>query len=95
MSSHKESKALSDLTGWLSVAEDHRSSALWFELPQCGDAAVHYCAVGDTGRGARAAARHELPRAGTGSCGGGEGTVPGGPARVFPGPGGTGISTST
>lgn len=84
MSSHKESKALSDLTGWLSVAEDHRSSALWFERPQCGDAAVHYCAVGDTGRGARAAAGHKLPGRGRAAVAGARGQSPADPPGCSP-----------
>ncbi|NWX03952.1 TVA4 protein, partial [Caloenas nicobarica] len=40
------SKALSDPLGWLSVAADRRSSALWLARPRRGDAAVYYCAVG-------------------------------------------------
>ncbi|XP_064896038.1 uncharacterized protein LOC135576227 [Columba livia] len=80
----KGSKALSDPPGWLSVAADGRSSALWLERPRRGDAAVYYCAVGDTGRGAGAAVGHEPPRGGPDGRGEGGGTVlvdpPGGAA---------------
>ncbi|OPJ90616.1 immunoglobulin omega chain-like [Patagioenas fasciata monilis] len=57
-------KVLSDPPGRLSVAADRRSSALWLAGPRRRDAAVYYCAVGDTGRGAGAAAAHEPPREG-------------------------------
>ncbi|XP_064896034.1 uncharacterized protein LOC135576212 [Columba livia] len=77
----KDSKVLSDPPGWLSVAADRRSSALWLERPRRGDAAVYYCAVGDTGRRAGAAAGHEPPREGPGGCGGVGVTVPVGSAR--------------
>ncbi|XP_054657038.1 uncharacterized protein LOC129195229 [Grus americana] len=52
-------KPVPDPPGRLWVAADRRSSALWLARPQRGDAAVYYCAVGDTGRGAGAAAGHE------------------------------------
>ncbi|XP_064895550.1 uncharacterized protein LOC135576111 [Columba livia] len=74
-------KTVQDPPGRLSVAADRRSSALWLERPRRGDAAVYYCAVRDTGRGAGAAAGHEQPRAGPGGCGGGRGTVPDESAR--------------
>ncbi|NWX05749.1 TVA4 protein, partial [Caloenas nicobarica] len=45
VSSHKGIKELSDPLGWLSVAADRRSSALWLARPRRGDAAVYYCAV--------------------------------------------------
>ncbi|XP_074705247.1 uncharacterized protein LOC141934000 [Strix aluco] len=60
----KGSKDLQAPPGRLSVAADRRSSALWLARPRRGDAAVYYCALGDTGRGAGAAAGHEPPRAG-------------------------------
>ncbi|XP_048177759.1 uncharacterized protein LOC125334689 [Corvus hawaiiensis] len=60
----KESKELPDIAGGLWVSADRRSSALWLRRPRRGDAAVYYCALGDTGRGAGAAAGHEPPRAG-------------------------------
>ncbi|XP_074705201.1 uncharacterized protein LOC141933955 [Strix aluco] len=70
----KGSKDLQAPPGRLSVAADRRSSALWLARPRRGDAAVYYCALGDTGRGAGAAAGHEPPRAGPGGAGGGGGT---------------------
>ncbi|XP_075379465.1 uncharacterized protein LOC142419924 [Mycteria americana] len=103
VSSHKGSKELPDPPGRLSVAADRRSSSLWLARPRRGDAAVYYCAVADTARGAGAAAGHEPPWAGPGVCVGGGGTAPTGPARgrcrsacrgrlAPPGPGtGTGI----
>ncbi|XP_029878585.1 CASP-like protein 4A2 [Aquila chrysaetos chrysaetos] len=81
VSTLKDSKKLTDPPGRLSVAADRRSSALWLARPRRGDAAVYYCALRDTGRGAGAAAGHEPPRAGPGLWGGGGGTAPGGPAR--------------
>ncbi|KAM6395720.1 M1-specific T cell receptor alpha chain-like [Rhynochetos jubatus] len=42
------SKELGEPPGRLSVAADRRSSALWLARPRRGDAAVYYCAVGDT-----------------------------------------------
>ncbi|XP_050767969.1 uncharacterized protein LOC127026690 [Gymnogyps californianus] len=78
---HKGSKELRDPAGRLSVAADRQSSALWLARPRRGDAAVYYCALGDTGRGAGAAAGQEPRRAGPGVCVGGGGTAPGGPAR--------------
>ncbi|XP_074019151.1 uncharacterized protein [Numenius arquata] len=65
----KDSKELPDPPGWLRVAADRRSSALWLARPRRGDAAVYYCALGDTGRGAGAAAGQEPPRAGPGTMG--------------------------
>uniref|UniRef100_A0A8C3JN10 Ig-like domain-containing protein n=1 Tax=Calidris pygmaea TaxID=425635 RepID=A0A8C3JN10_9CHAR len=56
VSAHKDSKELRDPPGWLRVAADGRSSALWLARPRRGDAAVYYCALRDTGRGAGAAA---------------------------------------
>uniref|UniRef100_A0A8D0ER69 Ig-like domain-containing protein n=1 Tax=Strix occidentalis caurina TaxID=311401 RepID=A0A8D0ER69_STROC len=47
----KGSKELQAPPGRLSVAADRRSSALWLARPRRGDAAVYYCALGDTGRG--------------------------------------------
>uniref|UniRef100_A0A8D0FQP4 Ig-like domain-containing protein n=1 Tax=Strix occidentalis caurina TaxID=311401 RepID=A0A8D0FQP4_STROC len=58
----KGSRELQAPPGRLSVAADRRSSALWLARPRRGDAAVYYCALGDTGRGAGAAAGHEPPR---------------------------------
>ncbi|XP_074747836.1 uncharacterized protein LOC141953273 [Strix uralensis] len=63
----KGSRELQAPPGRLSVAADRRSSALWLARPRRGDAAVYYCALGDTGRGAGAAAGHEPPRAGPAS----------------------------
>ncbi|XP_074747834.1 uncharacterized protein LOC141953267 [Strix uralensis] len=77
VSSFQGSRELQAPPGRLSVAADRRSSALWLARPRRGDAAVYYCALGDTGRGAGAAAGHEPPRAGPGGAGGGGGTVPG------------------
>ncbi|XP_074413472.1 uncharacterized protein LOC141731467 [Zonotrichia albicollis] len=62
------SKPLSDIAGSLSVSEDGRSSWLWLAEPRRGDAAVYYCALGATGRGAGAAAGHEPARAGPGGA---------------------------
>ncbi|NXJ72777.1 TVA4 protein, partial [Rostratula benghalensis] len=47
VSSIKESKELHVPPGWLRVAADGRSSALWLARPRRGDAAVYYCALGD------------------------------------------------
>ncbi|NXJ72609.1 TVAZ2 protein, partial [Rostratula benghalensis] len=47
VSSIKESKELRVPPGWLRVAADRRSSALWLARPRRGDAAVYYCALGD------------------------------------------------
>ncbi|XP_051496546.1 T cell receptor alpha chain MC.7.G5-like [Apus apus] len=47
---HKGSKDVAEPPGRLSVAADRRSSALWLAWPRLGDAAVYYCALGDTGR---------------------------------------------
>ncbi|XP_074019148.1 uncharacterized protein [Numenius arquata] len=69
VSALKVSKELPDPPGWLRVAADGRSSALWLARPRRGDAAVYYCALGDTGRGAGAAAGQEPPRAGLGMLG--------------------------
>ncbi|XP_068068820.1 uncharacterized protein [Anomalospiza imberbis] len=60
----KGSKEVRAPEGRLSVSADRRSSALWLGRPRRGDAAVYYCALGATGRGAGAAAGHEPPRAG-------------------------------
>ncbi|XP_053855879.1 uncharacterized protein LOC128819666 [Vidua macroura] len=60
----KDSKELPDSSGQLRVSADRRWSALWLGRPRRGDAAVYYCALGATGRGAGAAAGHEPPRAG-------------------------------
>ena len=81
VSGTKGSQELRDPAGRLSVAADRRSSALWLAGPRRGDAAVYYCALGDTGRGAGAAAGQEPRRAGPGVCVEGGGTAPGGPAR--------------
>ncbi|XP_041334546.1 uncharacterized protein LOC121359580 [Pyrgilauda ruficollis] len=64
----KQSKELRSPEGRLSVSTDRRSSALWLGRPRRGDAAVYYCALGATGRGAGAAAGHEPPRAGPGGA---------------------------
>ncbi|XP_038018727.1 uncharacterized protein LOC119711997 [Motacilla alba alba] len=64
----KDSKELPDSAGHVRVSEDRRSSALWLAVPRRGDAAVYYCALGTTGRGAGAAAGHEPPRAGPGGA---------------------------
>ncbi|XP_036255014.1 E3 ubiquitin-protein ligase TRIM33-like [Molothrus ater] len=58
------SKPLPAIAGSLSVSEDGSWSSLWLAEPRRGDAAVYYCALGATGRGAGAAAGHEPPRAG-------------------------------
>ncbi|XP_054080758.1 uncharacterized protein LOC128919467 [Rissa tridactyla] len=55
LSTLKDSKELRDPPGRLWVSADRRSSALWLARPRRGDAAVYYCALGDTGRGAGAA----------------------------------------
>ncbi|XP_075630976.1 uncharacterized protein LOC142604951 [Balearica regulorum gibbericeps] len=88
VSTLKESKEVPDPPGRLWVAADRRSSALWLAQPRRGDAAVYYCALRDTGRGAGAAAGHEPRtrnqegrRAGPGVCVGGGGTAPAGHAR--------------
>ncbi|XP_063210973.1 uncharacterized protein LOC134524726 [Chroicocephalus ridibundus] len=67
--------------GRLWVSAERRSSALWLARPRRGDAAVYYCALGDTGRGAGAAAGQEPARAGPGVCVGAGGTAPDGTAR--------------
>uniref|UniRef100_A0A8B9UAR0 TVA4 protein n=1 Tax=Anas zonorhyncha TaxID=75864 RepID=A0A8B9UAR0_9AVES len=41
------SNALRDLPGWLVVAADRRSSALWLTDPRLRDAAVYYSLLGD------------------------------------------------
>ncbi|XP_055659699.1 uncharacterized protein LOC129784444 [Falco peregrinus] len=61
-SGHKGSREVQDPPGRMSVAADRRSSALWLARPRRRDAAVYYCAVGDTGLGAGAAAGHEPRR---------------------------------
>ncbi|XP_053855877.1 uncharacterized protein LOC128819665 [Vidua macroura] len=58
------SKDVPAIAGQLRVSADRRWSALWLGRPRRGDAAVYYCALGATGRGAGAAAGHEPPRAG-------------------------------
>uniref|UniRef100_A0A8C3JTM0 Ig-like domain-containing protein n=1 Tax=Calidris pygmaea TaxID=425635 RepID=A0A8C3JTM0_9CHAR len=45
LSAHKGSKELRDPPGWLRVAADGRSSALWLARPRRGDVAVYYCAL--------------------------------------------------
>uniref|UniRef100_A0A8C3PSY1 Ig-like domain-containing protein n=1 Tax=Calidris pygmaea TaxID=425635 RepID=A0A8C3PSY1_9CHAR len=45
VSALKDSKELPDPPGWLRVAADRRSSALWLARPRRGDAAVYYCAL--------------------------------------------------
>ncbi|XP_055659708.1 uncharacterized protein LOC129784442 [Falco peregrinus] len=80
-SGHKGSREVQDPPGRMSVAADRRSSALWLARPRRRDAAVYYCAVGDTGLGAGAAAGHEPRRPAPGVCVGGGGTAPAGPAR--------------
>ncbi|XP_037239734.1 uncharacterized protein LOC119146333 [Falco rusticolus] len=67
-SGHKGSREVQDPPGRMSVAADRRSSALWLARPRRRDAAVYYCAVGDTGLGAGAAAGHEPRRPGPGVC---------------------------
>ncbi|KAL9823550.1 uncharacterized protein GJ701_015401 isoform 4-T6 [Geothlypis trichas] len=64
----KESKELSTIAGQLLVSADRSSSSLWLAEPRRGDAAVYYCALRATGRGAGAAAGHEPPRAGPGGA---------------------------
>ncbi|XP_040392322.1 uncharacterized protein LOC121059494 [Cygnus olor] len=66
------SQDVTDLAGRLSVAAERRSSALWLAQPRLRDAAVYYCALRATGRGAGAAAGQEPWRAVPGVCGGGE-----------------------
>ncbi|XP_039243693.1 uncharacterized protein LOC113999879 [Pipra filicauda] len=78
VSFHKGSKELPDKAGQVSVSPDRRWSTLCLSGPRVGDAAVYYCAVGDTARGAGAAAGHEPPRAGPGGAGG---TAPAGASR--------------
>lgn len=85
VSSRKDSRPVSDPEGWLWVAADRRSSALWLAQPRLRDAAVYYCALRATGRGAGAAAGQEPWRAGPGVCGGGEaGAQPPGGAAAPP-----------
>nr|XP_038024830.1 uncharacterized protein LOC119713036 isoform X2 [Anas platyrhynchos] len=85
MSAFSGSRELTDLPGWLVVAADRRSSALWLTKPRLRDAAVYYCALRATGRGAGAAAVQEPWRAGPGVCGGGEaGAQPPGGAAAPP-----------
>ncbi|XP_059345018.1 probable non-functional immunoglobulinn kappa variable 1-37 [Ammospiza nelsoni] len=90
------SKPLSDTAGSLSMSEDGSSSWLWLAEPRRGDAAVYYCTLGATGRGAGAAAGHEPPRAGpepnTGT-GTGTGTDTGNGYR-YRSPNGTGTDTT-
>ncbi|XP_038019229.1 uncharacterized protein LOC119712261 [Motacilla alba alba] len=64
----KAAKKVRAPEGRLTVSKDRRSSALWLAAPRRGDAAVYYCALGATGRGAGAAAGHEPPRAGPGGA---------------------------
>ncbi|XP_066837515.1 LOW QUALITY PROTEIN: uncharacterized protein [Anser cygnoides] len=45
VSSRKDSRPVSDPEGWLWVAADRRSSALWLAQPRLRDAAVYYCAL--------------------------------------------------
>ncbi|XP_066837839.1 uncharacterized protein [Anser cygnoides] len=79
------SEDVTDPAGRLSVAADRRSSALWLAQPRLRDAAVYYCALRATGRGAGAAAGQEPWRAGPGVCGGGEaGAQPPGGAAAPP-----------
>ncbi|XP_039243691.1 uncharacterized protein LOC113999063 [Pipra filicauda] len=78
VSFHKGSKDLPDKAGQVSVSPDRRWSTLCLSGPRVGDAAVYYCAVADTARGAGAAAGHEPPRAGPGGAGG---TAPAGASR--------------
>ncbi|XP_035423863.1 uncharacterized protein LOC118258865 [Cygnus atratus] len=79
------SQDVTDPAGQLSVAADRRSSALWLAQPRLRDAAVYYCALRATGRGAGAAAGQEPWRAGPGVCGGGEaGAQPPGSAAAPP-----------
>ncbi|NXT58747.1 TVAZ2 protein, partial [Pluvianellus socialis] len=47
VSTLKDSKALANPPGRLSVAADRRSSTLWLARPRRGDAAVYYCALRD------------------------------------------------
>ncbi|KAL9823832.1 uncharacterized protein GJ701_015626 [Geothlypis trichas] len=64
----RETKDLPDNAGKLLVSADRSSSSLWLAEPRRGDAAVYYCALSATGRGAGAAAGHEPPRAGPGGA---------------------------
>ncbi|XP_074413475.1 uncharacterized protein LOC141731469 [Zonotrichia albicollis] len=68
VSIHKDSKELPGSAGHVLVSADRRSSSLWLAEPRRGDAAVYYCALGATGRGAGAAAGHEPARAGPGGA---------------------------
>uniref|UniRef100_A0A8C3C6V1 Ig-like domain-containing protein n=1 Tax=Cairina moschata TaxID=8855 RepID=A0A8C3C6V1_CAIMO len=45
MSIRKDSRPVEELEGWLVVAADRRSSALWLTEPRLRDAAVYYCAL--------------------------------------------------
>uniref|UniRef100_A0A8B9TB97 Immunoglobulin V-set domain-containing protein n=1 Tax=Anas platyrhynchos TaxID=8839 RepID=A0A8B9TB97_ANAPL len=47
MSAFSGSRELTDLPGWLVVAADRRSSALWLTKPRLRDAAVYYFSAGD------------------------------------------------
>nr|XP_038024840.1 immunoglobulin gamma-1 heavy chain-like [Anas platyrhynchos] len=79
------SEDVTDPAGRLSVAGDRRSSTLRLARPRLRDAAVYYCALRATGRGAGAAAVQEPWRAGPGVCGGGEaGAQPPGGAAAPP-----------
>nr|XP_038024839.1 uncharacterized protein LOC119714135 [Anas platyrhynchos] len=85
VSAQSGSRDVTDPAGRLSVAGDRRSSALWLARPRLRDAAVYYCALRATGRGAGAAAVQEPWRAGPGVCGGGEaGAQPPGGAAAPP-----------
>ncbi|XP_071431498.1 uncharacterized protein [Pithys albifrons albifrons] len=66
VSVHTGSRELPDKSGHVSVSPDRRWSSLRLYGPRFRDAAVYFCALGDTGRGAGAAAGHEPPRAGPG-----------------------------
>ena len=78
-------KELEGVEGRLLVSADRRSSALELAQPRLRDAAVYYCALRATGRGAGAAAGQEPWRAGPGVCGGGEaGAQPPGGAAAPP-----------
>ncbi|NXJ86741.1 TVA4 protein, partial [Trogon melanurus] len=45
ISTHKDSRQVGDPPGWLWVAADRRSSALWLFQPHSGDTAVYYCGL--------------------------------------------------